>query len=305
MKSEVLGYVLLASVVIIWVASGFFIQYLFKASEFDHPVTMTVMSIGLCALLLLLPTGQLEEKLLRSQPAWPHQSYLWLLGTVWLAAQLLYNTSLRYMSVSSNTAISCSSSIFTFLFSVKLLRGYSFTPTAVAALACCCTGILVLSSSQLSVNGAKSNWLGFTMALVSCACYGLFTTLLKRFSTVSKLSVTRMFGYFGVVAIAVGTPIIVAADYVGFDSFAIPKSAVAIFGIVANALIGSVLSDILLAKAVLLLNPVTVSIGLSMSMPVSLMFDSVVVRSSCVAAIALQFAAVLLISLDNHQQGRL
>jgi drug/metabolite transporter (DMT)-like permease len=129
--------------------------------------------------------------------------------------------------------------------------------------------------------------------------------MLKKFSLNASVSVVTMFGYFGVVALIVGSPLIFMADQVGFDSFAFPRSAVAVFGIIGNALIGSVLSDILLAKAVILLNPVTVSIGLSMSMPLSLLMDSVVVRSSCILAIFLQFTAVCLISIDNHRQKRL
>ena len=309
MRPEILGYILLGSVVVIWVSSGFFIQYLFKQSEFDHPVTMTVMSIGLCSLLLLLPSSSPDPLSDRKASLVSRKKstliYMWWLGLIWLAAQLLYNVSLRYMSVSSNTAIASSSSLFTFLFSVKFLRGYSFTPTAVAALACSCAGILLLSSLENTNAKNNSSFIGFGMALISCACYGLFTTLLKRFTLSSPVPVTTMFGYFGVVAILVGTPLIMLSDYTGFDAFALPRTTVAIFGIVANAIIGSVLSDILLAKAVILLNPVTVSIGLSMSMPLSLLMDSVVVHSSCVLAILLQFTAVCLISIDNHRQGRI
>jgi solute carrier family 35 protein F5 len=312
LEKEVLGFALLSSVVVVWVLSGFFIQFLLTKSSFTSPVTMTVLSVGLCSVLLSLPDRERKkDPLLNSgKTRTVFSRKIFLLGTIWLAAQLLYNMSLQRMSVSDNTAVSSSSSLFTFLFSIVLLRGYSFTLTAVAALASSCLGILLISlaesqsSTQLSQESKLS---GFAMALSSCACYGLFTTLLKRFSQDPKFpkSVVTMFGNFGLVSLVLGIPLIVFCDTTGIDRFAFPVEPVAIIGIVVNALVGSVLSDILLAKSVLLLNPLTVSIGLSLSMPLSLLLDSVEIRTACVAAVGLQFTAVALISYDNHKQNRL
>jgi drug/metabolite transporter (DMT)-like permease len=118
-------------------------------------------------------------------------------------------------------------------------------------------------------------------------------------------SVLTLFGYFGLVACMIGFPLVILLNVIGLESLSVPSSALAWLGVIGNALVGSVLSDVLLAKSVLLLNPVTVAIGLSMSMPLSLLLDSVAIRSSCLVAILLQFSAVCLISYDNHKQNRI
>jgi drug/metabolite transporter (DMT)-like permease len=183
MKRQVLGFVLLGLVVVIWVLSGFLIQAILQPSEFDHPVMMTVISVGMCAVLLVLrPSNRIKssqsESLLHAKPM--DRSRILFLGCVWLAAQLLYNVSLKYMSVSSNTAISSSSSLFTFIFSLWFLDGYKLTISAMTALVCSTAGVWIIASLQDHTTGQSMSALGAVLATTSCACYGLFTTMLKK-----------------------------------------------------------------------------------------------------------------------------
>jgi solute carrier family 35 protein F5 len=313
------GFVLLGMVVVIWVLSGFLIQRILQPSEFNHPVTMTVLSVGLCGLLLLIPREFREPKhesavkpLLKYENR-DKSTQIVILGIIWLAGQLLYNMSLRHMSVSANTAVSSSSSVFTFLFSVLLLRGYSITIPAVCALACSSAGVLVIANltTEGPETGSHSSVLGVVMALIACACYGLFTTLLKLYYPSDKtMSVVSLFGYLGMVAWAIGIPLIAFAHLTDIDPFSLPTSTRVISGIIANSLVGSVLSDILLAQSVLLLNPITVSIGLTFTMPFSSIIDSAVFgyhpfQIASLAAMTLQLTAICLISYDNRINNRI
>ena len=312
MKGEVLGYCVLSAVVLIWVLSGFFIQFLFTESGYDHPAAMTVFSVGLCALLLLIPQKHepaptkvlLLERPVTSKTVVKQRV---VLGLAWLSGQLLYNVSLKHMSVSSNTAVSSASSLFTFLFSLALLPGYAVTLPAVLALLCSSMGIFLIAS--LDDGGLTASPGGVLLAVAGCACYGFFTTMLKRFSrNDEEESVITLFGHLGLVTCIVGPFVVLVADRSGVDPFALPSSVRPVLGMLTNALIGSVLSDVLLAKTVLLLNPITVSLGLSFTMPVSLLIDSAVgakpFHLTYLAAMALQFTSVGLISYDNHVNNR-
>ena len=323
-RSEAQGFLLLSSVVVIWVLSGFFIQNLF-ASHYNHPVAMTVFSVGLCALLLCVPRSwregaEYEKKNVLgrslisdvqndeiSLPISTRQVFT--LGLVWIAGQLSYNVSLKFMSVSSSTAVSSMSSIFTFGFSWIFLEGYRATVYSVVAILLSTIGIFVIAYSQPAGAGVEESPVGFFIAGLSCCCYGLFTTLLKKWNTNRPASVTTLFGSFGVVALCVGIPLVGLAHQTRFDEFEFPSKS-AVFGMSLNAVIGSVVSDILLAKSVLLLNPITVSLGLSLTMPVSMFVDSVVLQAHSFKAayavgVVLQFASVYCISVDNHRQHRL
>jgi solute carrier family 35 protein F5 len=315
---EFYGYWLLGTVIVVWVLSGFFIQQLFTTSSYNHPVPMTVYSVGLCSILLLVPKDMLRwEKntpllLLEEQraPALTQLKTL-LLGFIWLIAQLSYNVSLRYMSVSSNTAVSSLSSIFTCIFSVIFLKNSPVSALSLLAIGISSVGILVIASSQpTSVDGqVNESMTGFFSAGLACCCYGLFTTLLKKFDPNEATSVVDLFGKMGIVALVLGSLLIGLADATGIDRFELPSDPASVIGITLNAIFGSVLSDVLLAKSVLLLNPVTVSVGLSFTMPLSLFLDSVVLKHhqfkiAYGIGMTIQFISVCLISIDNHSRKR-
>lgn len=311
-KEDVRGLLMLILVVVVWVLSGFFTQALFSDSGYNHPVAMTVFGVAACALLLLIPERKQEKApLLFAARQNEIRTERTVLGVIWLAAQLLYNVSLQHMSVSANTLVSCASSLFTFGFSLWLLEGYSVTVPAMAALLCSTVGILLIQS--LDDNGVTASTTGVCMAVGACACYGLFTTLIKRSAQRKERrgeseSVVRLFGHLGLVSCFIGPFVVWFADISQIDPFALPGSMKPVVGMVINALLGSVLSDVLLAKAVLLLNPITVSLGLSLTMPFSLLLDCAVGKKpfhmAYLLSMALQFASVSFIAYDNVQQGR-
>jgi drug/metabolite transporter (DMT)-like permease len=218
MLSTSSGYILLGSVVVIWVVSGFFIQRLF-AMHYDHPVAMTVISVGLCAGLLIrkLFPGSVSPKsvsLLENPPSTPIGVYkIVILGLIWLTGQLMYNSSLREISVSTSTALSALSPVFTFLLSLVGLRGLQIVRGA-AALVCCCTGVLLLASEQGDIVSPTNHSLGIFMATVGSFCYGGFSVLLKRWARDDQ-SMLDLFGWFGVVALIVGIPLIGLVDRIG------------------------------------------------------------------------------------------
>ena len=267
-----IGYFYLFLVVVIWVWSGFLIQWIFSESSngyTNNPIAMTILSVGLCCLLLLLPRKQADDsrqRLIKKNRTRLLTSKSLLLGSVWLLAQLLYNLSLKNLSVSASSSISAFSSLFTYLFSLLLLTGYTIDINPLLGILFSITGIHLLVNApdnQVSI-------LGIFLAVTSCAFYGLFSVLLKKWSTDS---VVFLFGQLGLVAIILGVPILVLAHVSGIETFKVPSIS-CFCAISVNALFGSVLSDILLANAILRLTPILVSVGLTFTIPVSAMIES-------------------------------
>lgn len=273
-QTAFIGYFYLFLVVSIWVWSGFLIQWIFSDSTngyTNNPIAMTILSIGLCCLLLLLPRNPVPEsqhKLITNKSPIFLDTKSFVLGTVWLLAQLTYNVSLKNLSVSTSSSISAFSTLFTYIFSLLFLRGYTIDTYPVFGILLSVLGIhLLVHTDETTVS-----IFGIFLAISSCAFYGLFSVLLKKWTRNSD-SVVFLFGQLGTVAIILGIPLIIFAHLIGIESFHFP-SLPCFSAICANGIIGSVLSDILLANAIIRLTPIIVSVGLTFTIPVSTIIES-------------------------------
>ena len=286
-SQNLIGYCALTLVVLIWVASGYLIQWIFTpssgsltASYSDNPMAMTVISVSLCSLLLFIPSNPTNRnpKHLIPKNRTETRNFLnpkiFVLGFVWLIAQLTYNVSLKHIAVSTSSSISALSSFFSYLFSILLLRGYKLEIFPILGIVSSILGIHLLvktDSDGSAMTTTPQSISGIILAIISCALYGLFGVLLKRFTKISD-SVIFVFGQLGLVAIILGIPLLVIANILEIEIFAFP-SVPCFLAICINALFGSVLSDVLLAKAILCLSPIIVSVGLTFTIPVSLLIE--------------------------------
>ena len=88
-----------------------------------------------------------------------------------------------------------------------------------------------------------------------------------------------MFGLIGAVCALTGWPFMLLLDYVGLEAFEWPSAGLTA-SLVANGLLGSVLPDMLFARAVMLGNPTLCTIGLSFTIPMAMVFDALSQGSS-------------------------
>ncbi|KAH9290876.1 hypothetical protein KI387_034993 [Taxus chinensis] len=105
-----------------------------------------------------------------------------LICPFWFMAQLTFNVSLKYTTVTSNTILSSTSSLFTFLVSLAILNE-KFTWVKLSSVLLCMVGTIIvgLGDSKTGKNEiANQPLLGDFLCLVSAIFYALYTTLIRK-----------------------------------------------------------------------------------------------------------------------------
>ncbi|KAG0588587.1 hypothetical protein KC19_2G254500 [Ceratodon purpureus] len=202
-----------------------------------------------------------------------------LICPFWFLAQFTFNLSLRYTTVTSNTILSSSSSLFTFLFSLALLNEQFKWSKLVSVLLCMVGTIIVTLADSTEVGG--SFWragFGDILCLFSALAYALYSTLLRKRlpdedAGEGKASTALFFGYLGLFNALLLGPVALIVHFTGLETFhRLTLSQVGL--IVGKGLLDNVLSDYLWAKAVLLTTPTAATTGLTIQVPIAGVVDS-------------------------------
>lgn len=206
---------------------------------------------------------------------------------LWFTANLVTNASLSYTSVASQTILSSTSSFFT------LLIGYVYlieniNTNKVAGIVLLFAGVLIVTkidaSNTYEQPGAHSSSLilwGNLLALAGALVYGVYTILLK-YRIMNKhtkkerhLNTHLFFGCVGLYCLCFLWPIIIILHYTGVEEFEIPSSSHVLLLLSGNAFI-TFISDFCWCKAVLLTSPLTVTVGLSLTIPLAMVGDWII-----------------------------
>ncbi|PUU76542.1 hypothetical protein B9Z19DRAFT_1066533 [Tuber borchii] len=219
---------------------------------------------------------------------------------------------LKWTSVASATILSSTSSIFTLVLSA-LLRIERFTWTKFLAVMLSLAGVSLISSVDLTPSSSPSPasegktpgeiLLGDLMALMGAFSYGVYTILLKvRIGHESRISMTRFLGFVGLFNFLGLWPGIIILHYAGVEKFEVPPDARVWWIVVINASITPI-SDYCWVYAMLLTTPLIVTVGLSLTIPLALLGQMLVlgVWSSGVYWIgaALVFVAFLFVNRES------
>ena len=81
------------------------------------------------------------------------------------------------------------------------------------------------------------------------------------------------FGFVGIFNLILLWPLFLLLHFIGLEQFQIPQNSKIWIMVAINALIGTFLSDYLWLVAVLMTSPLTVTIGLSLTIPLALIGD--------------------------------
>ncbi|KAF5762554.1 putative solute carrier family 35 member SLC35F1/F2/F6 [Helianthus annuus] len=207
-----------------------------------------------------------------------------LICPFWFLAQLSFNLSLKYTTVTSNTILSSSSSLFTFLVSLFFL-GEKFTWIKLSSVLLCMGGTVIVSlgDSKAVTATAPNPALGDILALVSSAFYAIYITLIRKNipdednddEKTGKVSMAQFLGFLGLFNLVIFSPIALILHLTNIESFhTITLKQLGL--IVGKGLLDNVLSDYLWAKAVLLTTTTVATAGLTIQVPLAAMVDTVI-----------------------------
>lgn len=203
-----------------------------------------------------------------------------LICPFWFLAQLTFNLSLKYTTVTSNTILSSSSSLFTFLVSLVFL-GEVFTWVKLFSVLLCMGGTIIVSlgDSKSGSNKVASNpVLGDILSLISAALYAVYITLIRKKlpdddGKSGHASMAQFLGYLGLFNMLIFLPVPLVLNFANLEPFnTLTWKQIGL--IVGKGMFDNVLSDLLWAKAILLTSTTVATAGLTIQVPLAAIVDS-------------------------------
>lgn len=289
-REHALGIALSISVAAVWVLSSELIQYIFGSEAYKPCLLTYLTAASFSALLLGFVRPSWRAKLHAISAKEGAAQYTPVSGVVqrehthnvrdvmrvaaiimplFFMANYTFNAGLGKTSVASSSTISTLSSLFT-LFIGAVAGNERFSFVKLFASLVTVTGVAVISG----IDGKNGQFLGDALSIVGAFLFGLYTTALKVCSP-DGMDMAMMFGFMGLFAAFSLWPLFPILNITKIESFALPSWR-ALGLLLINAAFGSVLSDYLWAKSVVLTSALAATIGLALSVPFSLVFDTVV-----------------------------
>ncbi|XP_010066248.2 solute carrier family 35 member F5 isoform X3 [Eucalyptus grandis] len=185
----------------------------------------------------------------------------------------------RMRVAKSNTILSTSSSLFTFLVSLAFL-GEKFTWIKLIGVLLCMGGTIIVSVGDSESASPRSDaaLLGDILALVSAALYAVYITLIRKKlpdddENQGQASMVQFLGYLGLFNLLIFLPVALVLNFAKLEPFTnLNWKETGL--IVGKGLLDNVLSDYLWAKAVLLTSTTVATAGLSIQVPLAAVVES-------------------------------
>ena len=234
---------------------------------------------------------------------------LWFLANYFAAACLSYTT------VASSTILASTSSIWTLLCG-SLLRVERFTVRKLIGVGASLAGVALISTIDVSGETDENRGsfphktphelaLGDVMAFVSAVLYGFYAVFMKkRIGDESRVNMPLFFGLVGLSNVLLLWPGLVILHVTGVEPFQMPPSRKILTIVLVNSA-SSLVSDFCWAYAMLLTSPLIVSVGLSLTIPLSLV-GQMVLDAQYVSWLYWVGAAIMVISFVfiNHEDRK-
>ncbi|CAN8095262.1 unnamed protein product [Discula destructiva] len=204
---------------------------------------------------------------------------------LWFCANYFASACLEYTSVGSVTILTSTSSVWTLVF-CAVMGVDTFTVRKLVGVLASLAGVVLISTVDLS--GAsdedRGNFphksqtsiaIGDGMAFFSAIVYGLYVTVMKRrVGDEDRVNMQLFFGLVGLFNLVLLWPGFFVLHWTQIEPFGWPPSGKVWLIIILNS-ISSFISDMSWAYAMLLTTPLVVTVGLSLTIPLSLIGEMI------------------------------
>lgn len=213
--------------------------------------------------------------------------------TLWFLANYFSSACLSHTTVASSTILSSTSSIWTLLLG-SLFHVERITLRKCLGVLASLSGVALISLLDMSTDSPVDNnsatpqrsafpdksprelATGDAMALISALAYGFYTVFIKRrISHESRTNMPLFFFFVGLFNTLLLWPGLILLHVLDIEPFALPPTS-RIFTIVMVNSASSLVSDFCWAYSMLLTSPLVVTVGLSLTIPLSLVGQMVV-----------------------------
>ncbi|PRP84363.1 hypothetical protein PROFUN_08228 [Planoprotostelium fungivorum] len=186
-----------------------------------------------------------------------------IFAPIWFAANYSFNLSLTLTSVSSNTILSTTSSLFILIIGI-ILKTEKFTLVKLAAVILSISGVVLVSLSDRQ-KMAGNSLVGNALSLLSAVLYAAYVSLLKHFiGSEDRMSIPMFFGFLGLFNLFFLSPLLPLLHVTRIESFILPDAETSLF-LTFNGLFGTLLSDYLWMLSILMAGPLIATLGLSLT----------------------------------------
>lgn len=234
---------------------------------------------------------------------------LWFLANYFIAACLEYTT------VASSTILTSTSSIFTLMIGAWLAVE-QFTIRKLVGVLASLAGIILISSVDLTGNNDQNRGsfphkthfqlaIGDGLALGSALLYGIYTSVMKkRIGDESRVDMILFFGFVGLFNLVILLPGFPILHYLDVESFELPPSKRITTIVLINSAT-SLVSDVCWAYSMLLTSPLITTVGLSLSIPLSL-FGQMILNHQMSSVLYWVGASIVLLSFVfiNYEESK-
>ncbi|KAI1104896.1 hypothetical protein F4804DRAFT_169755 [Jackrogersella minutella] len=205
---------------------------------------------------------------------------------IWFFGNYFASACLEYTSVASVTILTSTSSVWTLIFCAAM-RIEAFSVRKLAGVLASLAGIILISTVDLSGadnDDSRGNFphksqrqiaIGDAMAFISAVVYGLYVVVMKmRIGNEDRVNMPLFFGLVGCCNIVILWPLFFILHFTGIEPFEFPPTGKIWLIIILNS-ISSFVSDMSWAYAMLLTTPLVVTVGLSLTIPLSLIGEMI------------------------------
>lgn len=234
---------------------------------------------------------------------------------LWFLANYFAGACLEYTTVASSTILASTSSIWTLL-SGSVIGVERFTLRKLFGVLASLAGIVLISTVDISGENDENRGsfphktprelaTGDSMAFLSAILYGFYAVLMKkRIGDESKVNMPLFFGLVGLFNVILLWPGFVILHLTGVETFQLPPTKRILIIVLVNAAF-SLISDFCWAYAMLLTSPLIVTVGLSLTIPLSLI-GQMIIDAQYSSAMYWVGAVIMLVSFTfvNHEENK-